>query len=501
MEYNFTSVQRQSVVGILVLVLKIVVKFFRAIGFLLLIWLFREYEFILEYPIYSLLAVFGIIALCLFSGFMLYRNFVFYIDEEEQAFVLRQGVFRKKQSIVHFKNIEQVNLSQGVIAQALDFYQLEIETSASAKAEITILALDEPKALALKNTLLAYSGKATIPTAQHIATEASDTIKISNARLLLASLFTNYANGLLLAFAFLFTFWSQLDDLFLVGDYEDDIFDYATNQTYDKYLIALLVFLLIPFVINLVRYGVRYFRYQIGMKREGELHLEYGLTNLQNRIIKTGKVQQIDIQENFILKKIGIVFLWLKQISVLDGKKNQGMIHMPGLTKPEAEVILTQWQEQATKIKETAAVYRPHRRKILMRMIQRSLLLLPIGAVLLYNQADLPMVVWGIYALVSLLMYSVPALAYRNERLYITDGFILHQYGIWEITQSIMPMYKVQRVTYGQKAWHKKHGLSSLVIANAAGSIDLHVYDITVIKALRDHLLYQVSAQPKDWLS
>lgn len=501
MEYNFTTVQRQSPVGTIVLMLKIIVNFFRAIGPLLIIWLLDDYVLILEYPLYALFILLGFIILCLVSGFVLYRNFVFYIDEEEQAFVLRQGVFRKKQSIVHFKNIEQVNLSQGVIAQALDFYQLEIETSASAKAEITIFALDEPKALALKEILKAYSGKTAEANIAASDSASIDAIKISNARLLLASLFTNYANGLLLAFAFLFTFWSQLDDLLLVGKYEAELFDYATNQTYDKYIIALLIFLLIPFVINLVRYGMRYFRYQIGMKREGELHLEYGLTNLQNRIIKTGKVQQIDIQENFILQKLGIVFLWLKQISVMDGKKNQGMIHMPGLTKPEAEAILTQWQEQATTIKETAAVYRPHRRKILMRMIQRSLIILPIGAVLLYNHVEIPTAVWIIYGLLGVLMYSIPALAYRNERLYVTDGFILHEYGIWELTQSIMPMYKVQRVKYGQKAWHRKHGLSSLVISNAAGSINLHVYDIQVIKALRDHLLYQVSAQPKDWLS
>lgn len=502
MDYNFSIIQRQSPIGIVVLLFKEVFKFFKAIGLLLLIWIFRKYELILEYPLYFFLGMLGIIILSLVFGMVLYRNFVFYIDEEEQAFVLRQGVFRKKQSIVHFKNIEQVNLSQGVLAQALDFYQLEIETSASAKAEITLFALDESKALALKETLLAHSGKAIVTaTDQPIEVSLGDTIKISHARLLLASLFTNYGNGLLLTFAFLFTFWSQLDDLFLASKYEDQIFDYATNQTYDKYIIALFLFLLVPFIINIVRYGVRYFRYQIGLNRIGELHLEYGLTNLQNRIIKTGKIQQIDIQENFILKKIGIVFLWLKQISVLDGKKNQGMIHMPGLTKLEAETILEQWQNQATTIKETATMYRPHRRKILMRMIQRSILILPVGAVLLYNHAEMPMAVWIIYALFGLMMYSIPALAYRNERLYLSDEYILHQSGVWEITQTIMPMYKVQSVRYSQKTWHKKRGLSSLSIINAAGSIDLHVYDILLMKALRDHLLFQVSAQPKNWLS
>lgn len=502
MDYNFSAVQRQSPVGIVVLLFKEILKFFKAIGLLLLIWIFRKYELILEYPLYFFLGMIGLVVLALMAGVILYRNFVFYIDEEEQAFVLKQGVFRKKQSIVHFKNIEQVNLSQGVLAQALDFYQLEIETSASAKAEISIFALDEPKAIALKETLMVRSGK-TIAADEvtPIENAPDESIKISNARLLLASLFTNYGNGVLVTFAFLFTFWSQLDDLFLVGNYEEKIFDFAANQTYDKYFVALFIFLLVPFIINLVRYGVRYFRYQIGMKRAGELHLEYGLTNLQNRIIKTGKIQQIDIQENFILKKIGIVFLWLKQISVMDGKKNQGMIHMPGLTKLEAEAILTQWQSQSITIKEQADLFRPHRRKILMRMIQRSIIILPVGAILLYNHAEIPTAVWIIYGVLSLLMYSIPALSFRNERLYITDEYILYQYGIWEITHTIMPMYKVQKVTYSQKAWHKKHGLSSLSITNASGSIDLHVYDIQVIKALRDHLLYQVSAQPKDWLS
>lgn len=502
MNHNFSTPTRQSPVGIIVLILKMIFNIIRALGIFLILFILRKYEIILEYPLYFFWGFLGMFVLIVGWGILLYRNYFFYIDETSEEFILKKGVLNKQQSIVHFKNIEQVNLSQGIIAQALDFYQLEIETAASDKPEIVIYALDEPKALALKNKLMVLAGKkdnahdVTI----NIAEPTNEIITISHKNLFVASLFSNYLRGLLLSIGFIIAFWNQLDDIFLVNEYKEDVVHYVSEQREQIFYIVLLILLFVPFVINVFRYAIKYFRYKIDYTRSSEYHLEYGLTNLQNRIVKTGKIQQIDIQENYILKKLGVVFLWLRQISAMENNKEESVLHIPGLTHTESQAVIQHWQSDIKDIKDTASMHKPHKRKMWVQFFVRMVIMLAFLAVMIWLSEDLPHVIIAISSLVSVLVVIVPFIAYQNEFLWISDEYIIHKSGFWEVKEAIVPIYKIQSVTSSQKLWHKKHGLSSVSLINASATVYLDVYDKDVLQQIVNYTLYKVEAENKNWM-
>ncbi len=86
---NFNQPQRQSLIGVLVMFTDTLQKIIRAMWPLLVVWLFKFNEM---NKLYLGLGVLAVVALVGIIAYLQYLNFTFYIDEENDEFIINKGV-------------------------------------------------------------------------------------------------------------------------------------------------------------------------------------------------------------------------------------------------------------------------------------------------------------------------------------------------------------------------------------------------------------------------
>ena len=109
---NFTTPQRQSLVGIVVLFANSLRKFISAFFPILILWVYKINE------IGTTKVVLGLVLSLLVLGIIAYLNywfFTFYIDETTQEFVIEKGVFNKTKITIQLSKIQQVTINQNII--------------------------------------------------------------------------------------------------------------------------------------------------------------------------------------------------------------------------------------------------------------------------------------------------------------------------------------------------------------------------------------------------
>ncbi|MBC8644500.1 PH domain-containing protein [Flavobacterium lindanitolerans] len=112
MRLDFTTPQRQSVTGIIVMFADTFQGVVRAMWVPLLLILFKLKQD--QYLVVGL-GFLGLVVLTTVIGYLKYRNFTFYLDEEKQEFVLRKGVINKSRISIQLSKIQQVDINQSII--------------------------------------------------------------------------------------------------------------------------------------------------------------------------------------------------------------------------------------------------------------------------------------------------------------------------------------------------------------------------------------------------
>ncbi|RYZ83064.1 MAG: hypothetical protein EOP06_20625, partial [Proteobacteria bacterium] len=178
---DFTVPQRQSPIGIIIMFAHTLQSWARAFAPALVIFIvqFRDEKFIFY--------VFGLVALLLITAvvaWLRYRNFTFWIEEDNEEFLITEGILNKSKTVIQLHKIQQVNITQSLLQRIVGVYALDVDTAGSSKKEGTIRAISHELAIALKARLLVNSGRASIPiTAESDSTdhrtETKPFIKIS----------------------------------------------------------------------------------------------------------------------------------------------------------------------------------------------------------------------------------------------------------------------------------------------------------------------------------
>ena len=71
---------------------------------------------------------------------------------------------------------------------------------------------------------------------------------------------------------------------------------------------------------------------------------------------------------------------------------------------------------------------------------------------------------------------------FKNNRLFITDDFIIKQSGAWDISNEIIEPSKIQAITTTQLFWHKNLNIGSVILHTAGGNVAFQLGDFTKIK-------------------
>jgi putative membrane protein len=206
MNADFNTPQRQSAVGIIIMAADTTQKLIRAFFFpIILLFVKSETSTLIYVGIAIALFFIGIVVFAYLS----YRNFIFYLDEEQQAFIVHHGVFNKTQLSVQLNNIQQVSISQNFLQKIIGIYGLKIDTPGTEKQEISIKAIEEGLANQLKQRLLNSQQFNNSSFAQTITEDTSTAmLQISAATLFKVGLTSNYGSSLAVLIGFSYAVFS-----------------------------------------------------------------------------------------------------------------------------------------------------------------------------------------------------------------------------------------------------------------------------------------------------
>ncbi|PZO26718.1 MAG: hypothetical protein DCE86_14110, partial [Flavobacteriaceae bacterium] len=304
---DFTTPQRQSVTGIIVMFADTFQSIVRQFWVLLLVILFKLKED--QYLVVGL-GFLGLVLLTLVIGYLKYRNFTFYLDEEKQEFVLRKGVINKSRISIQLSKIQQVDINQSIIQKIIGVYSLDIDTAGTDKKEISIRAIDQRLALLLKEKLLDYSDKdeEALDDNQEVIKESKTFLKISYNTLFKVGITSNYGRTIALLVTFVITLYQSFKDAINAFEIDEKEVDTVFERGAGFFSAGILIFglLVLVLLINIVRIFIKHFDF-VMIKQKQSLVITSGLFAKKNTLLNPDKVQITSYSQNYFQKKFRIL--------------------------------------------------------------------------------------------------------------------------------------------------------------------------------------------------
>lgn len=504
MSADFSQPQRQSVVGILVMFFYTLQQYARALWPIIVIWLFKFDEVNKVYLSLGTIIVFSSIAVV---SYLRYLNFTFFLDTENEEFIITEGVFNKTKTAIQLHKIQQVNINQSFIQRIIGVYELDVDTAGTNKKEGAIKAISHELALELKSRLLENEVKKVVSETSEFEFETSKEktleaehpfIKISFLSLLKVGITSNYGRSISLLLVFFITVSDYIQKITGRDVWHDEnIDDYIDkNFIFQTFLILILLLLTTVLAINLVRIIFKYFDYKI-TRQKGSLLLSFGLLNTKSTIIKPEKVQITTVTRNYFQKKMDVLELKIKQATGGEKEERKSAIEIPGCSESESNAILKLLFE---KIPTKGVMLKPNFRKLGFSIF------LSIGLplfVFYFLRDYIVLQVPAIDYLVSVyvvLVGSVQFFRFKNNRLFINNHFIIKQSGAWDISNEIIEPSKIQAITTSQLFWHKKINIGSITLHTAGGAIAFQLGNFTKIKQYVNLWLYEIETSNSNWM-
>lgn len=498
MESTFNTPQRQSLVGIVVLFFDTLRLYLKVFGPILIVLVVNFNEINKLYFTLGTLIVLVFVALI---SFLKYQNFTFYIDVENEEFIISEGVFNKSKTTFQLNKIQQVNINQSLIQRVIGVFELEVDTAGSTNKEVKIKAISHSLALSLKGHLLDNENRNLSTTEVAQTKEEVETatpfINISIISLLKVGITSNYIKSLALLILFFITATDYINkftghDILKDGDIEKYVNKSAIITSILMFLLFLFVLVL---VINVFRIVVRYFDYKI-TKQKGSLLLSFGLINSKSTILKSEKVQITTVSSNYFQKKMNISEMKIIQTTSGVKENRDTSIEIPGCSSQEKDEILKLLFRQ---IPQKGMGLFPNYRKLVFAIFMIIVLPLIVFVIMANRIQEVMEFAWvsPIYVIfVGLILYF----GFRNYRLFISDDFIIKQSGAWDIRDEIIAIEKIQAITTSQLFWHKSADIGYLTLHTAGGNIGFQLGNYTTIKQYVNLWLYKMETSDSNWM-
>ncbi|QYJ67781.1 PH domain-containing protein [Flavobacterium litorale] len=495
MKPSFNTPQRQSLVGVVVMFTDTLQKSVRALWPVLLLWAFRFNEINklhLTLGITIIVLVLGVIA------YLKYHHFTFFLDEDNDEFVIKEGIFNKTRTAIPLDKIQQVNINQSLIQRLIGVHALEVDTAGSSKKEVAIKAISHNLALALKERLL-QSDKTKISTdiaESTVNDEKEPFIAISFVSLLKTGITSNYARSFALLLAFTITVFQNVEEY--LDEYT--VSEYITTEVLLRFTTFIVIgIIVLILLINLVRTIFKFFDYKIA-QQQNALLLSYGLLNTRNTIIRPERVQMVMVRRNYFQKKIDIQDIKIKQTSNSDAaskEQQKSAIEIPGCSTSEKDILL---QFLLDKVPERGVALKPNIRKIIVQVAFFLGIPLSIFFFLAYFENNM-LYNYSSYVLAYVLfVIALIYFSFKNTRLFVNNDFIIKQSGAWDVDNEFLAPHKIQAIKLKQYFWHKKANIGTVTLYTAGGALAFELADYTRLKQLVNYWTYQVETTNKNWM-
>src|SRR4029079_12098696 len=206
MNVDFSQPQRQAPVGMIIIFLNTIRNLIRGFFPIIIAFVIKPKAINLD-TFYSVSL--GVLVVSAVIAYLRYRNFTFYLDKENETFVITEGVLNKKRITIQLNKIQQVNINQSLIQKIIGVYALELDTAGSNKKEGNIKAISHRLALALKARLMENEKEVITSEKDNVhevsVKEEEPFVKISLSSLLKLGMTSNYLKSFGLMLVYFFT--------------------------------------------------------------------------------------------------------------------------------------------------------------------------------------------------------------------------------------------------------------------------------------------------------
>jgi putative membrane protein len=373
---------------------------------------------------------------------------------------------------------------------------VEIDTAGSAKKELKIHALSKTVAVDLALELSSHL-ETKQKTEEEIKQEApaeKQILKLSKRDLLKIGISQNHFKTAAIIFLFGFQFFNQLKDNFeeKTEEYAKEAWTILSQSGIAVIGFLIVFFILISFLYSMIRTLVLFYDLRF-IKLNLSYRIVSGLLNRKNILVPFRKIQQIDWETGPIKKIFGIYRVNIRQATSELATKTK-LIEIPGCLLSHIE-LLKEDLFGSDKLKEQPVI---NSSKVYFRRNWLYFGWLPailISPVFLFGWIYVvPILLW------IFLMYFHSKLTLKksyfqinNDQIRVSSGAISHKF-------KQMEFHKVQHLEYRQSIFHKKRGVASLKIGNAAGFIMIPYIDEKIAKSVYDYLLYYSETSEEYWM-
>jgi putative membrane protein len=502
-KYDFSTPRKQSATGIIFMFLNTLQKLIRNLAIPLLVIIFKSNT---SSRNYIFLGIGVLIVLVAVFAYFKYHSFTFYLNEDDEEFVINEGVFVKTNLTIHLDKIQQVNINQSFLQRIIGFYTLQIDTAGSDKKEGTIRAMDRTSAEELKKRLLNRDNNReqqqdiSLKDLSNEPTATTPFLKLSPLTLLKIGATSNYGQTIALVVAFLAAGFQSLKDIIDIFEVDRDQVGQAFQQGITFISIGIMIagVLIILLVINIVRTFIKYYDFEV-FRQKNSLVVNSGLLAKKNTFLNPHRVQISVYTQNYFQKKMNMLDMRMKQNSTVTQSSKETKnsdIEIPGCNSKERDQILTMILDEVPK---EGVQLSPNYRFVFLSLV--FWIIVPFLILLTLNNWRYPLLDYVPYFVAyAIFVATMIYFGYRNHRLFVSQDYIIKQQGIWDIEHQIIVPHKIQAVTIKQMLWHRNANIGHVTCHTAAGDISFRFGNYDTLKMLMNYWLYQVESSEKGWM-
>lgn len=493
--FSLFTPQRQSIVAILIILIKFVRSMARQFWPILLVIFFNpKGNKDLYFGIF--IAALGFVSLA--GSVISYFKYYFFIKDGELN--VRKGVLRKTSLNVPFERIQSIDFEQNIVHQIFNVVSVKIDTAGSKGSELSIDAIAKDHAYELRDYILQQKAKLKggrlEDSSQENLDEAKELIlELKPPDLMRVGVSQNHLRTAALILLFFFSVAEDFGEAMgfdLINKIEENY-----GQIFETSLLVGLilvpVFIFISFLITLFRTVIQYFDLKFWKTTHG-FKLVSGLLTRKEKSMQNEKIQIVGWSNNPLKKFFGIFRLRIYQAASVDVLGSKSMT-IPGAYQHQIDqTILSLIPESDGAVYEHHGVHPLARFRFIWFF--GILPLLVITAIAYFTKTPDWYAAWVYFPLAIFMGHQY----YRKKGFQMHPDYFIAEGGVFGRNYKMVELFKVQAVKVSQSWYENRKDLSTIHIYTAAGEISIPYLPIIKARKLNDYILYRIEVSRENWM-
>ena len=412
------------------------------------------------------------------------QYFSFKFRLQANFLLVEQGVFTKEKTQIPFNRIQAIHQNQTFLHRLTNTCELIINTSGTAKEEITLKGISLENAFYLKG-LLSQEAEEKNDTEQSVEVEQSGSINLNGKDLLKLCLSENHFKTLLLIFAFILSRFQDLKEYFGFDSYR--WVEQQGNLLQATSMISMLIFagVLVSVIVSSIRVVLRYFNFSIRLQT-GQFFMSWGLIETKEKKIRFSQIKLLTWNANYVRRKLHLHIMRLWVMAEEETQHNTSN-NIPTTRAAQIQQITSWYQPVLPSSLSTRFEIDPSytKRNILLMGIVPAVVLCGI-LFPFFEWKALLVFLWTAYQAIRINLFR------KNFSIWMHEDAIEIEKGVWGREHILLNLADAESVAIETSLYLRHNGLANLVINTSAKPIKIPFLQYELAAFLTDFILYRI---------